>query len=83
MCVCVCVCVCVCFKLFTCLQYEDDSRQRKSVDITYVGLNFPTTMGLVGPSALGCLLTIFGPLPAIPWRIQLNTASTGACDTLH
>ena len=43
-------------KLFTCLQYEGDSHQRGSVEATYVtlqdGLNFPTTIRLLGSSAL-------------------------------
>ena len=80
--------VCVFFsKLFTCLQYEGDSRQRRSVEATYVtiqdGLNFPNAMRLVGSSALALPMDCLRPIVCDSLAIHLNMASTGAWDTLQ
>ena len=74
-------------KLFTCLQYEGDSRQRRSVEATYVtiqdGLNFPSAMRLVGSSALALPMDCLRPIVCDSLAIHLNMASTGAWDTLQ
>ena len=66
---------------------RSDSRQSGSVEVTYVtvqdGLNFPTTMRLVGSSALGLPMDCLRPIACDSLAIYLNSASSGAWDTLQ